>query len=100
MPPVWRSQIDAHHIHHGKGLDARLSLVLAMRTIQVIEEVVNLVWQIYLEKHGDGVQELLDPHKKEMTIDELIEEQDIEELHPVQSEERIIVLEFDKEASV
>ncbi|GFV20508.1 hypothetical protein TNCV_4142691 [Trichonephila clavipes] len=33
MPPVWRSQIEAHEIHRGLGLEVRLSLVLS--TIQV-----------------------------------------------------------------
>ncbi|GFX98418.1 hypothetical protein TNCV_4001871 [Trichonephila clavipes] len=33
MPPVWRSQIEAHEIHRGKGQELRLSLALS--TIQV-----------------------------------------------------------------
>ncbi|GFW52503.1 hypothetical protein TNCV_404311 [Trichonephila clavipes] len=33
MPPVWRSQIEAHEIHRGKGLEVGLSLALS--TIQV-----------------------------------------------------------------
>ncbi|GFS98625.1 NACHT and WD repeat domain-containing protein 2 [Trichonephila clavipes] len=32
MPPVWRSQIEAHEILRGKGLEVRLSLALS--TIQ------------------------------------------------------------------
>ncbi|GFV41685.1 hypothetical protein TNCV_3628361 [Trichonephila clavipes] len=32
MPIAWRSQIEAHEIHRGKGLEERLSLVLS--TIQ------------------------------------------------------------------
>ncbi|GFW96860.1 hypothetical protein TNCV_2159961 [Trichonephila clavipes] len=35
MPPVCRSQIDAHEIHRGKGLEVRLSLTLALSTLQV-----------------------------------------------------------------
>ncbi|GFW85509.1 hypothetical protein TNCV_145541 [Trichonephila clavipes] len=35
MPPVSRSQIEAHEIHRGKGLNVRLSLALAMSIIQV-----------------------------------------------------------------
>ncbi|GFW46253.1 hypothetical protein TNCV_2813481 [Trichonephila clavipes] len=35
MPPVWRSQIEAYGIHHGKGLDIHLSLALAFSTIPV-----------------------------------------------------------------
>ncbi|GFX89611.1 hypothetical protein TNCV_73041 [Trichonephila clavipes] len=35
MPPVCRCQIEAHEIHRGKGLEIRLSLALAMSTIQV-----------------------------------------------------------------
>ncbi|GFX03973.1 hypothetical protein TNCV_4678771 [Trichonephila clavipes] len=60
----------------------------------LIEEVVDLARQIL-----DGlVQELLDSHNQELTIDELIEmheqKQDIEELEssdPVQSEDRMAV---------
>ncbi|GFW92729.1 hypothetical protein TNCV_1735221 [Trichonephila clavipes] len=33
MPPVWHSQIEAHEIHRGMGLEVRLSLALS--TIQV-----------------------------------------------------------------
>ncbi|GFX95864.1 hypothetical protein TNCV_2084441 [Trichonephila clavipes] len=33
MPPVWRSQIEAHEIHRAKGLEVCLSLALI--TIQV-----------------------------------------------------------------
>ncbi|GFV96397.1 hypothetical protein TNCV_2869751 [Trichonephila clavipes] len=34
MPPVWLTQIKAHKIHHGKGLLVRLSLAVALSTIQ------------------------------------------------------------------
>ncbi|GFV90604.1 hypothetical protein TNCV_2223201 [Trichonephila clavipes] len=37
MPPVGCSQIGAREIHHGKGLDARMSLLLALSTIQFVE---------------------------------------------------------------
>ncbi|GFY15987.1 hypothetical protein TNCV_1286321 [Trichonephila clavipes] len=54
--------------------------------------------QIHLEVESDDVQELLDSHNHELTIDELIEiheqEQDIEELeclNPVQSEDIMTV---------
>ncbi|GFW46328.1 uncharacterized protein TNCV_1388301 [Trichonephila clavipes] len=54
----------------------------------------DLARQIHLEVESDDVQELLDSHNHELTIDELIEiheqEQDIEELeclNPVQSED-------------
>ncbi|XP_023220465.1 tigger transposable element-derived protein 1-like [Centruroides sculpturatus] len=64
----------------------------------VIEEVVDLARQINLEVDSDDLQELLDSHNQELTIDELIEmreqEQDIEEpdsLDPVQSEDRMMV---------
>ncbi|XP_023218164.1 uncharacterized protein LOC111620476 [Centruroides sculpturatus] len=39
----------------------------------VIEEVVDLARQINLEVDSDDVQELLDSHNQELTIDELIE---------------------------
>ncbi|GFX14951.1 hypothetical protein TNCV_4897191 [Trichonephila clavipes] len=35
MPPVWHSQIEAHEIPRGNGLDVRLSLALALSTLQV-----------------------------------------------------------------
>ncbi|GFU76915.1 hypothetical protein TNCV_4520711 [Trichonephila clavipes] len=51
-----------------------------------------------LEMDSDGVQELLDFHNQELTMDELIEmheqKQDIEKfesLNPVQSEDRMTV---------
>ncbi|GFW28393.1 hypothetical protein TNCV_4640581 [Trichonephila clavipes] len=34
MPPVSQSQIEAHENHRGNGLDVRLSLALALSTIQ------------------------------------------------------------------
>ncbi|GFX29144.1 hypothetical protein TNCV_3216791 [Trichonephila clavipes] len=47
------------------------------------QEVVDLTKQINLEVNSDDVQELLDFHNQELTIDKLIEmheqEQDIEE---------------------
>ncbi|GFW98916.1 hypothetical protein TNCV_4655431 [Trichonephila clavipes] len=35
MPPVRHSQIEAHEIHRGNGVDVCLSLALALSTIQV-----------------------------------------------------------------
>ncbi|GFY10503.1 hypothetical protein TNCV_2565311 [Trichonephila clavipes] len=35
MPPVWRSQVEAHEIHRGKRLEVRLSLALALSSKQV-----------------------------------------------------------------
>ncbi|GFW56947.1 hypothetical protein TNCV_161751 [Trichonephila clavipes] len=57
----------------------------------MIEEVVDLFRKINLEVDSDDVQELLDSHYQELTINELIEmhEQDMEEiesLDPAQSE--------------
>ncbi|GFS90500.1 uncharacterized protein TNCV_4097041 [Trichonephila clavipes] len=37
MPPILRSQNEAHEIHRGKGLEVRLSL--ALNTIQVTGEI-------------------------------------------------------------
>ncbi|GFV91696.1 reverse transcriptase [Trichonephila clavipes] len=39
MPPVGRSQNEAHEILHGKGLEVRLSL--ALRTIQLVAAVAR-----------------------------------------------------------
>ncbi|GFS83901.1 hypothetical protein TNCV_2363391 [Trichonephila clavipes] len=49
--------------------------------VNLIKEVVILSWQINVEVDGDCVQELLDSHYQEHTIEELIEahQQDIEE---------------------
>ncbi|GFY14788.1 hypothetical protein TNCV_648311 [Trichonephila clavipes] len=66
--------------------------------ISNVIEVVDLARQINLEVDSDEVQELLDSHNQELTIDELTEmhgqEQEIEELEsvdPVQSEDRMTV---------
>ncbi|GFX93668.1 hypothetical protein TNCV_1588451 [Trichonephila clavipes] len=61
-----------------------------------IEEVVDLARQINSEVDSDDVQELLDSHYQELTMDKLIEmhEQDIEEfklLDPIESEDRMKV---------
>ncbi|GFV34577.1 hypothetical protein TNCV_1448831 [Trichonephila clavipes] len=47
----------------------------------LIEEVADLSKQINLEVDSDEVQELMDSHNQELTIDELIKmhEQEIEE---------------------
>ncbi|GFW12314.1 hypothetical protein TNCV_2489581 [Trichonephila clavipes] len=42
----------------------------------LIEEVVNLARQINLEVDSDDIQELLDTHNQELTMDELIEVSD------------------------
>ncbi|GFW85681.1 hypothetical protein TNCV_853311 [Trichonephila clavipes] len=62
----------------------------------VTEEVVDLAKQINLEMDSDDVEELLDFHNPELTIDELMEmqEQDIEELkfvNLIQSEDQMMV---------
>ncbi|GFY28554.1 hypothetical protein TNCV_4149851 [Trichonephila clavipes] len=64
----------------------------------LIEEIVDHASQINLEVHSDVIQELLYSDNKELTIDELIEmqeiEQDIEELESVdlvQSEDGMTV---------
>ncbi|GFY32703.1 hypothetical protein TNCV_4638091 [Trichonephila clavipes] len=50
----------------------------------LFEEVVNFAKQINLEVDSDDIQQLLDSHNKELTMDELIEmheqAQDSEEL--------------------
>ncbi|GFX27604.1 RNase H domain-containing protein [Trichonephila clavipes] len=66
--------------------------------VNLNEEAVDLARQIKLEVNNDDVQELMDSHHQELTIDELIEvyeqEQDIKELKcldPVPSEDRMTV---------
>ncbi|GFT54414.1 hypothetical protein TNCV_2727481 [Trichonephila clavipes] len=65
----------------------------------VNEEVVDFARKIYLEVDSDDVQELLDSHHPELTIDELMKmlEKDIEELEsldPIQSEDQIKIGNF------
>ncbi|GFW99182.1 hypothetical protein TNCV_3009501 [Trichonephila clavipes] len=62
------------------------------------DEVVDSASKINFEKDSHGVQRLLDSHKQELTVDELIvlheQEKDIEELEsldPVQSDDRLTV---------
>ncbi|GFW78701.1 hypothetical protein TNCV_4261241 [Trichonephila clavipes] len=67
----------------------------------VIEEVVDLVRQITSEVESVDVQEFLDSHNQELTMDELIvtQKQDIEELEsidPVQSKISNDGWEFDR----
>ncbi|GFY31465.1 transposable element Tcb2 transposase [Trichonephila clavipes] len=62
----------------------------------LIEKVVGFAREINLEVDSDDLQELLDSHYQELTIDELKEmhEQHIEELEfldPVQSEDRMTI---------
>ncbi|GFW78182.1 hypothetical protein TNCV_136511 [Trichonephila clavipes] len=42
MPPVWRSQIEAHEIHRVKGLEVRLSFASALSTIQVTVRICSV----------------------------------------------------------
>ncbi|GFX86121.1 hypothetical protein TNCV_2341901 [Trichonephila clavipes] len=60
MPPVCRSQNEAHEIHRGRGLEPGL------------------------KQDSDDIQELLDFHNRELTMDEFIEmleqQQDTEEV--------------------
>ncbi|CAH0719439.1 unnamed protein product, partial [Brenthis ino] len=64
----------------------------------IIEEVIDIAKQLNLEVDVDDVQELLDSHNQELTIDELIEmrehDQDIEQtdsLDPVESENQMTI---------
>ncbi|GFW39408.1 hypothetical protein TNCV_1833911 [Trichonephila clavipes] len=64
----------------------------------LIEEIVDFARQINFEVERDVVQELLDSNNQELTMDELIEmneiDQDIaeiESLDPVESEDRMKV---------
>ncbi|GFW06416.1 hypothetical protein TNCV_2187511 [Trichonephila clavipes] len=47
---VWQSQIKAHEIHRDNGLDVRLSLALALSTIQIC------IW------HTGSVKAMDEPH--------------------------------------
>lgn len=64
----------------------------------IIKEVVNIAEQLNLEVNYDDVQELLDSHNQELTIDELLEmrenEQDIEQnnsLNPDEPENQMTI---------
>ncbi|GFV54836.1 hypothetical protein TNCV_3683611 [Trichonephila clavipes] len=65
---------------------------------QIIEEILDLARQTYLEVDSDDIQEGLDPHKQELTIDVLLEMHEqkqgmkqAESLDPAQSEHRMTV---------
>ncbi|GFW85601.1 hypothetical protein TNCV_852531 [Trichonephila clavipes] len=60
MPPVLRSQIEAHKIHHGKGLNVRLSLAVALSSIQVTGFTIGLRQNKHLGG-GSGVSHLSSP---------------------------------------
>ncbi|GFU09734.1 hypothetical protein TNCV_5027591 [Trichonephila clavipes] len=78
MSPVRCSQIKAHEIHHSKELDKRISLAVALITIQVTVDLAQFHPNFEGEHHGggqidskfdsDGVQKLLDSHNQELTI--------------------------------
>ncbi|GFV63222.1 hypothetical protein TNCV_2662241 [Trichonephila clavipes] len=46
MPPVYRSQTEAHEIHRGKGLDVLLSLAVALSTIQMTVRFSSPNWTV------------------------------------------------------
>lgn len=61
----------------------------------MIQEVVDFARQINLEEDSDDVQELLDSHNQELTIDELLEMREqvkviekLDSLDPVQIEDQ------------
>ncbi|GFW11600.1 hypothetical protein TNCV_42351 [Trichonephila clavipes] len=64
MPPVWCNQIDAHEIHHGKRLEVRLSLTLALSTKQVTVRISSVKfpegmihgYTIYLHLHSFRIE--------------------------------------------
>ncbi|GFT95931.1 hypothetical protein TNCV_312581 [Trichonephila clavipes] len=47
-------QIQAHEIHHGKGLDVRLSLNVALSTMQVIVRFSARFHPNFVEEHSGG----------------------------------------------
>ncbi|GFX62466.1 hypothetical protein TNCV_413081 [Trichonephila clavipes] len=55
MLPVWRCQIKAHEIHRGKVLDVRLSLAVALSTMNVIARF-GLVTAQFFGEHYKGNQ--------------------------------------------
>ncbi|GFT52096.1 hypothetical protein TNCV_4504741 [Trichonephila clavipes] len=64
MPPVCRSQIEAHEIHRGKGLEVRLSLTLALSAIRVTVGISSVKFPegtidgdtTYLHLHNLGME--------------------------------------------
>ncbi|GFU59771.1 hypothetical protein TNCV_4467661 [Trichonephila clavipes] len=72
----------------------------------ILNDLTKCTHLIGISGYSDDVQELLDFHNQELTIDELIEmheqEQDMEELEsldPVQSEDRITELWFQQDGA-
>ncbi|GFY02931.1 tigger transposable element-derived protein 1 [Trichonephila clavipes] len=91
------------YTHHPKQLSGMLSSKVESvpkpdKFCNLIEKVNDFTLRIHLEVNRDDIQELLDSHNQELTIDEPIEmyeeEQDIEKLEsldPVQSKDRMTV---------
>ncbi|GFS95166.1 hypothetical protein TNCV_2705121 [Trichonephila clavipes] len=61
MPPERRSQIEAQEMHHGKGLDVRLSLALALITIQITVRFSSVPPPQYGGRTWSGVYHLSSP---------------------------------------
>ncbi|GFY34597.1 hypothetical protein TNCV_1372881 [Trichonephila clavipes] len=67
---LFKREREAHKAH---PVDEFLEIPEPDETGNVIEEVVDLARQINLEVYSDVVQEQLDSHNQELTIDEFIE---------------------------
>ncbi|GFV43442.1 hypothetical protein TNCV_5071 [Trichonephila clavipes] len=63
LPPVWRSQIEAHEIHRGKEREVRMSLALS--TIQVTVRISSVK---FLEGSIDGDTTYLHLHSFGMEL--------------------------------
>ncbi|GFT25061.1 hypothetical protein TNCV_179731 [Trichonephila clavipes] len=92
--PQWgldRNSLEAFLVapKHSKSSDPLVTATKVAESVpdeigNLIDEVINLACQINVEVNSDDVQDLLDSHNKELTMDELVEmheqKQDIEEL--------------------
>ncbi|GFT22483.1 hypothetical protein TNCV_3274461 [Trichonephila clavipes] len=89
-PPQFRHETEGE----GNILQSPALVISAHKTFEPTD--LTSTYSANLEADSDGIQELLDSHNRQLTMDELIEmhEQDMEELDsldPIQSEDRMIV---------
>ncbi|GFW24435.1 hypothetical protein TNCV_606761 [Trichonephila clavipes] len=75
------SPTDPPYLGQADGSSMYLACLSGKVGLNGIEEIVDLARQINLEVDNEDIQELLDSHNQELTMNELIEmhEQDIEE---------------------
>ncbi|GFU54536.1 uncharacterized protein TNCV_3024981 [Trichonephila clavipes] len=61
---MFENQIEAHEIHHGKGLDVRLSLAVALSTILLTVRFSSVPLQFWGRNPGVGSEAYHQPHER------------------------------------